>query len=85
MADTDPDRGAFVSGVPEGSPVPRKAERLPSPVAFTDAERVPCTICGKPTRMLGTKLCDGCWELRTRIERDPDIAHKILNNLEAQS
>lgn len=27
-------------------------------------ETVPCTICGAPTPMLGTKLCDPCWELR---------------------
>jgi rubrerythrin len=30
-------------------------------------ETVPCTTCGTPTRMLGTKLCDPCWELR-RLE-----------------
>lgn len=23
---------------------------------------VPCTMCGKPTQMTGTKLCDSCWE-----------------------
>lgn len=27
-----------------------------------------CTQCGKPTRMLGTKLCDGCWERNRRAE-----------------
>ena len=29
---------------------------------------VPCTICGEPTRMTGTKQCDGCWEVTHRIE-----------------
>jgi hypothetical protein len=29
---------------------------------------VPCKICDEPTRMTGTKLCDGCWEVTHRIE-----------------
>lgn len=41
-------------------------------------EMIPCTMCSKPTHMLGTKLCDGCWELKRRIETDPDMARKIL-------
>ena len=28
--------------------------------------------------MVGTKLCNRCWELETRIRRDPEIAEKIL-------
>lgn len=28
--------------------------------------------------MLGTKLCDRCWELEKRITSDPAIARKIL-------
>lgn len=39
---------------------------------------VPCSICSTSTGMLGTKLCDRCWELKTRIENDPDIARRIL-------
>jgi hypothetical protein len=31
--------------------------------------------------MLGTKLCDRCWELETRITGDPVIARKILASL----
>jgi hypothetical protein len=34
--------------------------------------------------MLGTKLCDGCWELETRIKDDPKIARKILDTVEDQ-
>jgi hypothetical protein len=29
---------------------------------------VPCKTCGKPTAMTGTKLCDGCWEVESRLE-----------------
>lgn len=28
---------------------------------------VECRLCGVPTRMLGTRLCDNCWEISTRI------------------
>jgi hypothetical protein len=28
--------------------------------------------------MLGTKECDGCWELRHRIEADPERAKRML-------
>ncbi len=42
-----------------------------------DRETTPCTQCSTPTPMLGTKLCDPCWEkdrhgvfdLEARIER----------------
>jgi hypothetical protein len=26
-----------------------------------------CEICGELTHMLGTKLCDNCWELQNRL------------------
>lgn len=41
---------------------------------------IPCRICGQPTLMLGTKLCDRCWELETRIKHDPEIARRILGD-----
>lgn len=44
-------------------------------------ETVPCRLCSAPTPMLGTKLCDRCWELEMRIERDKALAIKILENL----
>ena len=47
-----------------------------------DRETVACSICGTPTPMLGTKLCDRCWELKTRIEADPELAQKILDSLQ---
>jgi hypothetical protein len=36
---------------------------------------VPCKVCGKETKMTGTKLCDRCWE----------IISAIKNNVESQS
>ena len=49
-----------------------------------DAEKtVDCTICGNKTTMTGTKLCDRCWELKSRIEMDLDLAKKIIANLES--
>lgn len=37
-----------------------------------------CQYCGLNTYNTGTKLCDGCWELKTRIEADTPLAEKIL-------
>lgn len=56
-------------------------KRKSGSVALTKDEEIPCRLCTKPTRMLGTKLCNGCWELETRIHSDPEIAIKILNKL----
>lgn len=30
---------------------------------------VPCAYCQTPTRMDSTKVCDDCWEIKTRVER----------------
>jgi hypothetical protein len=46
-------------------------------------DTVDCTICGDKTTMTGTKLCDRCWELKTRIEMDSDLAKKIIKNFES--
>ncbi len=43
--------------------------------------QVPCGLCGKPTPSIGTKRCDPCWELETRIKMDPILARKILEGL----
>ena len=48
-------------------------------------EEIPCRLCKEPTRMLGTKLCDRCWELETRIHYDPKLAIQILSELEELS
>ena len=38
--------------------------RDPSDYRYKEDETIPCTTCQTPTRMLGTKLCDRCWEFR---------------------
>ena len=40
--------------------------------------RVPCKWCGTPTPMLGTKMCDGCWELEHRIIGQPELALRMV-------
>ena len=38
---------------------------------ITDPEltTIPCRICGEQTPMLHTRLCNGCWEVDSRIEK----------------
>lgn len=44
-----------------------------------------CKICRKrKTTMLGTKLCDICYNLESYIEIDPEVAKKILNTIESK-
>jgi hypothetical protein len=43
-----------------------------------DEEIIPCRLCGGPTTMPGTRLCDRCWELERRVQADPELARKIL-------
>ncbi len=31
-------------------------------------ETVACRICGDDTTFIGTKLCNGCWEVDSRID-----------------
>jgi len=42
-------------------------------------ETIPCKWCHMPTPMLGTRMCDRCYELEMRIERDPDLARRMLD------
>lgn len=42
---------------------------------------LPCKYCGLPTLMLGTRLCDRCWELEHRVKNDIEITIQILNTL----
>ncbi len=44
-------------------------------------ELVPCELCQALTTSTGTKRCDPCWELEKRIQRDPELARKIINSL----
>lgn len=47
----------------------------------TDDPTVPCRLCGTPTRMTGTALCDPCWELERRVSDRPGIALMVLQQL----
>ena len=46
-----------------------------------EPETVPCGLCGTPTPMTGTRRCDRCWELESRIKGDPELARRILDGL----
>lgn len=46
-----------------------------------EPETVPCRFCGAETLSTGTKLCDRCWELSSRIRREPELARKILDEV----
>jgi hypothetical protein len=37
--------------------------------AYNEKDYVDCKICGRPTPMLGTKLCNGCYEFDGNIDR----------------
>lgn len=41
-------------------------------------ELVPCKWCGCDTAMTGTKMCDACWELDSRVRGDPAMALRML-------
>lgn len=38
--------------------------------------------CGTYTTMLGTGLCDNCWELEHRIKANPQLARQILDEVD---
>lgn len=39
---------------------------------------IPCKLCGRLTPMLGTRLCNPCWELKHRVLANPELAKKII-------
>lgn len=45
---------------------------------------VPCVICDDPTRHVGTKRCDRCWELERRIKLDLALARKIIQAIDGE-
>ena len=47
-------------------------------------ETVPCELCGELTTFIGTKRCNGCWELEWRIKDNPKLARQILNKIEGE-
>lgn len=42
---------------------------------------VSCELCGVPTQMTGTRRCDRCWQIERTVERDPELARRILAHL----
>jgi len=45
---------------------------------------VPCQWCETPTPYIGTRECDACWELRSRLQgADPVVVRKMLLRNEA--
>ena len=44
-------------------------------------QTVPCKRCGTSTFMIGTKLCDRCWELEKKIRFDPELSRQILQEV----
>lgn len=40
-----------------------------------------CQYCGHAMRPVEGKTCDGCWELKRRIEDDPEMAAKFLQEV----
>lgn len=48
-------------------------------------ELITCRICNTHlTTALGTALCDSCWELETRIRSNPELAKKIIMEIELE-
>jgi hypothetical protein len=52
---------------------------------YRNGEDYACVLCGERKHTLGPrpdKLCDGCWELKVRVELQPELARKVLRDLE---
>jgi len=56
-----------------------------------EEKTIPCITCGEPTTFLGTKLCNGCWEVQTRLqsylgnENAIQFVLKVLNKVQSTS
>lgn len=49
---------------------------------MNEEKEIDCELCGQKTKMTGTKRCDRCWELETRIASDLELAKKIIASIE---
>ena len=70
--------------LPEGAPGKRRKLMT---FDYKNGENYTCVLCGEKKHTHGPqpdKLCDGCWELKTRIESQPKLAQKVLFDLEAK-
>ena len=46
------------------------------------ATQISCSLCGEVPESVYTQLCDNCWELTNRIQHKPELARKVLRNME---
>lgn len=44
-------------------------------------EIIGCKWCGEPTTMLGTKCCDGCYNIESACRSRPAVVRKVLEKL----
>jgi len=49
--------------------------------SVNEEETGACGLCGRDTEGTGTKRCDRCWELETRIEQSPKLALQVIFNM----
>lgn len=52
---------------------------------MNDTPTVPCKWCRAPTWHTGTGCCDNCWELSSRIQGNPALAARILNETQSRT
>jgi len=52
---------------------------------MNDTPTVPCKWCRAPTWHTGTGCCDNCWELQRRIQGNPALAARILNETQSRT
>lgn len=50
---------------------PAPVKEWSPPLPLDDVVSVPCRICGTATTSTGTKLCNACWEINSRIDGLP--------------
>lgn len=48
------------------------------PLNEIEGLKIPCKMCGISTHRTGTKRCDNCWEVETRIR---NMNHTVLLNI----
>ncbi|MEJ2248081.1 MAG: hypothetical protein P8Y70_00295 [Candidatus Lokiarchaeota archaeon] len=61
------------------------SKEIVKPIEQTTTENlekyIPCKYCYNKTNMLGTQLCDNCYEIETRLKNNPELVIKIHNEL----
>ncbi len=53
----------------------------PSDPSSANEKTLPCRLCGRATRMFGTKVCDRCFELKEAIAAAPELARIVLDSI----